>query len=146
MKPKINYPSLLCKLAMAPLLFVSLVFLLNGCFLKEDRTTVIYGAITDENKQPVDSILVLLSGIRFLGYEDLKTVYSDKEGHYELVIDLPGKFNSVDVGIPALVSENHKFMRAYKIHSFLKNDMASGNCCTASLGQKTRYDFELMPR
>jgi hypothetical protein len=127
-------------------ILASLIFLLNGCFLKEDRTTVIYGTVTDENKQPVDSILVLLIGMKFLDYEDLKTVYTDKQGHYELVVEVPKKFNPVNVAIPSWTIQNPKFVRLYKEYNVLKNDEATGNCCTASVGEKTKYDFQLIAK
>jgi hypothetical protein len=56
-------------------------FLLNSCFLKQDRATVIYGTITDQNHQPVGSILVSIDGVKGFSYETLKEVYSDEDGN-----------------------------------------------------------------
>jgi hypothetical protein len=146
MKSRTIFSTLGHKLLFTAGILASPTFLLNSCFLKEDRTTVIYGTVTDEHKNPVDSILVLMSGMKFLDYEDLKTVYTDKQGHYELVVEVPKKFNPVNVVIPALPIENAKFLRMYKAYHVLKNDMAAGTCCYASVGEKTKYDYQLIAK
>lgn len=126
--------------------FLSISGMLTSCFLKQDRTSVIYGTITDENKQPVDSILVLVDGTKFLTHEQLKQVYSDENGNYELVVEVPRKFGSLDVGVPFFPVENAKYNRNYKGTYVKKNNIATNNCCSASIGQKTKYDFQLIPK
>jgi hypothetical protein len=127
-------------------LILGLVFLITGCFLKQDRTTVIYGTITDQNQQPVDSILVLVDGTKFLTHEQLRQVYSDENGKYELVVEVPKRFGSTNVIVPFGTLNNPKYQKNYVGFKLYKNDKATNNCCSASVGQKTKYDFQLIPR
>jgi hypothetical protein len=126
--------------------FLSISVMLTSCFLKQDRTTVIYGTITDQNQQTVDSILVLVDGTKFLTHEQLKQVYSDENGNYELVVEVPKKYGSVNILIPFGSMTNPKYQKNYKGFSLHKNDVATNNCCFATVGQKTKYDFQLIPR
>ncbi|MCE6989455.1 carboxypeptidase-like regulatory domain-containing protein [Dyadobacter sp. CY323] len=125
---------------------VSMITNLTDCFWKQDRTTTVYGTITDQNGQPVDSILVLVQGLRSLTFETLKEVYTDNRGEYELLVEVPKRFHAVNVGIPNFPQENPKFLRMYKDYKLWKNDQATNNCCTAIIGKKTKYDFQLIPR
>ncbi|KAA0991871.1 carboxypeptidase regulatory-like domain-containing protein [Dyadobacter aurulentus] len=125
---------------------VCLTFLLSHCFLKQDRTTVVYGTITDEKGQPVDSILVVIKGAQGFKYERLKEVYSGKDGSYELVVDVPRKYGSANVTVPFGSYENPKYDKNYKGKRTFKNDQFTKNCCSASIGNKTKYDFQLIPK
>ncbi|MCF2489720.1 hypothetical protein [Dyadobacter sp. CY347] len=119
--------------------------LLSSCFLKQDRTTTVYGTITDQNGVPVDSILVIISGLKFHYSTDLSKVYSDGNGNYNVLVDVPKNFTAVDVIIPSL-SENAKFMKIFSGYRIKKDDNITNNCCTASIGRKTKYDFQLIPK
>jgi hypothetical protein len=145
-KSRISYLQRLARLLHSASLLFGLVFLLTSCFLKQDRTTVIYGTITDQNQQPVDSILVLVDGTKFLTHEQLKQVYSDENGNYELVVEVPKKFGAVNVLIPFGSSINPKYQKNYKGKKTFRDDKFTSNCCSASIGQKTKYDFQLIPR
>jgi hypothetical protein len=123
-----------------------LIFQLSGCFLKQDRTTVVYGTITDEKGQPVDSIMVIVSGIEFYHSTNLSKVYSDKEGQYNILVDVPKKFDVVDVIITSSSPENTKYRKEFNGYKTKKDDALTNNCCTASVGQKTKYDFQLIPK
>jgi hypothetical protein len=87
--------------------------MLTSCFLKQDRTTVIYGTITDQHREPVDIIMVQVDGVKGFKYETLKQVYSDENGKYELVVEVPKRFGSVDVAIPFGSLRNPKFQKNY---------------------------------
>jgi hypothetical protein len=116
----------------------------TGCFRKQDQTTTIYGAVTDQNKRPVDSILVMLDGVKNSRYDELKETYTDKNGNYEIVLDVPKSYTSVNLSIPFFPVENSKFVKNYSGFSNLsKNDEKTNNCCFATIGVKTKYDFEL---
>ena len=128
------------------LICLCLTFSLSHCFLKQDRTTVVYGTITDERGQPVDSILVAIDGVKGFKYETLKQVYSGADGSYELVVDVPRKYGSANILIPFGLVDNPKFERNYEGFSLEKNDKPTRNCCTASIGNKTKYDFQLIPK
>jgi hypothetical protein len=62
------------------------------------------------------------------------------------VIDVPKKFNSVDIVIPFGIDINPKYQNNYKGNHVRKNDAATNNCCIASIGEKTKYDFQLIPK
>ncbi|MCE7060921.1 hypothetical protein [Dyadobacter sp. CY343] len=123
-----------------------LSFLLSQCFLTQDSTTVVYGIITNQNGQPVDSILVTIKGVDGFKYERLKEVYSGEDGSYELVVDVPRKYGSANVVVPFGSYDNPKYERNYKGKKTSKNDQFTNNCCKASIGDKTKYDFQLIPR
>jgi hypothetical protein len=125
-------------------LFGCLALLLSDCFLKQDRTTTIYGTITDHNGQPVDSILVIVDGVQGFKYETLKQTYSDEEGNYEMVVEPARRYSGVNSGIPFDTFENIKFMRSYRDYFSKKNGIRTGTCCLATIGEKTRYDFQLI--
>ncbi|MEO6281863.1 MAG: carboxypeptidase-like regulatory domain-containing protein [Dyadobacter sp.] len=128
------------------ILFGGLALLLSDCFLKQDRTTIIYGTVTDQNGQPVDSILVIADGVQGFKYETLKKTYSDDEGKYEIVIEPAKRYSAVDTGIPFNTSENSKFMRSYLDYYSKENGVRTGTCCPATIGKKTKYDFQLIPK
>jgi hypothetical protein len=126
--------------------FFSISAMLSSCFLKQDRTTTVYGTITDQNGLPVDSILVIVKGVQFLKYDALAEMVSDQNGNYELMIDVPKKFSDINVVIPFGSSVNPKFQKLYKDFRILRNDVLTNNCCTAQIGEKTKYDFQLTPK
>jgi len=128
------------------LLHFTLIIQLSSCLLKQDRTTTVYGTITDQNGAPVDSILVLASGVEYNRETTLKEAYSDKSGNYEMVIDVPKKYHSASSLIPALPIKNPRFERLYLGYDVFKNGERTSNCCTASIGEKTKYDFQLIPK
>ncbi|MEO6283356.1 MAG: hypothetical protein ABIN80_03430 [Dyadobacter sp.] len=145
-KTRVSYLQGLARLLHSAAFLFGLTFLLTSCFLKQDRTTVIYGTITDQNQQPVDSIMVLVDGTKFLAHERLNEVYSDENGNYELVVEVPKKYGSVDVVVPFGLVDNPKYDKSYKGKKSYKNDQFTKNCCHASVGQKTKYDFQLIPK
>ena len=130
----------------AMLVVIFLSFLTDSCFLKQDRTTVVYGKITDEKGQAVDSILVSINGVKGFLYEPLKEVYSGSDGGYELVVDVPRRYGSANVIVPFGSYDNPKYDKNYKGKRTLKNDQLTKNCCTTQIGEKTKYDFQLISK
>jgi hypothetical protein len=128
------------------ILHLVLIFQLSGCFLKQDRTTVVYGTITDQDGQPVDSIFIIIQGSKHVGYQIFDKQYTDEEGNYELVAEIPRKSKSTNVVIPFSLVENPKFQKDFKDYVIYKNDVRTNNCCNLSIGQKTKYDFQLIPK
>lgn len=129
------------------LLFGSILLFLTNCLYKQDRTTVIYGTITDQNQQPVDSILVTLEGIAPIShFKTLKTVYSDSLGNFEIVAEVPKKYSQTSVGVPWWPIENPKFQKYFKGFKIHKNDEPINDCCSAIVGEKTKYDFQLIAK
>ncbi|MCE7068872.1 hypothetical protein LZG74_01080 [Dyadobacter sp. CY327] len=119
---------------------------LQSCFLKQDRTTTVYGTITDQNGEPVDSILVMLTGLKLNSGTVLKEVYSERDGNFEVVADVPKKFSAINVEVPFLPHKNSKFQKNYNGFEIERDGVSTNNCCTASIGTKTRYDFQLIPK
>ncbi|MCF0038515.1 carboxypeptidase-like regulatory domain-containing protein [Dyadobacter fanqingshengii] len=123
-----------------------MIIQLNSCFLKQDRTTTVYGTITDQNGEPVDSIMVIARGKRGFSFETLKQTYTNGEGCYEILIDPPKKFDFIDISVPFLLIENPKFFKYYTGKKTRKDDEKTSNCCIAPIGEKTKYDFQLIPK
>jgi hypothetical protein len=116
----------------------------SGCFLKQDRTTSIYGTITNLNQQPVDSVMLSIQGAEGLKYDKLKEVYSDANGHDEAVVDASKSYSALIVVIP--FSRNPHYTDHYEGLIVKKDDMEIPDCCYASIGKKTKYDFKLLPK
>jgi hypothetical protein len=127
-------------------LFGCLALLLSDCFLKQDRTTTIYGTVTDQNGQPVDSILVMVDGAQDFRYDRLKETFSNIDGSYEVVVEVPKHYSSVIVNVPYSTSKNPKYMRDYSDFFVSKDGAKTNDCCFGSVGRKTRYDFQLIPK
>jgi hypothetical protein len=123
-----------------------LIGTIASCFLKQDRTTVVYGSITDQKGQPVDSILVMASGLKFYNGTVLSETYSSSTGEFELVVEVPKKYSAINVEIPFLPVRNAKFEANYVGFKIQKDDKSTNNCCVASIGKKTKYDFQLIPK
>ncbi|GGC06666.1 hypothetical protein [Dyadobacter sediminis] len=126
---------------------ICFLFILISCSIYfGDRTTVIYGKVTDQNKEAVDSILVEASGLWALyNLQNIKQTYTDENGNYEMVIEVPRKYNSLDIGIPYDMIANSKFQNNYSHDIVWKNGKQTYNCCIASIGEKTEYNFQLKP-
>jgi len=124
-----------------------ILLFLSGCIDRHDRTSSVYGHINDENGDPVDSILVTLHAFNISKERLLDAVYTDENGNYEMITDVPKGFSSLSVSSPFWPLKNPKFMMFYQGFSFIyKNDQQTNNCCNARVGERTKYDFKLMPR
>jgi hypothetical protein len=104
-----------------------------------DRTTIVYGNVYDENQQPVDSIMVMVSGLKLKGAFELKSTFTDENGDYEIVLEVPRTYGSVKVNIPYL-PRNTKFEEKYKIRDRI------GPSSKPMIGKKTQWDFQLEPK
>ena len=104
-----------------------------------DRTTVVYGRVFDENHMPVDSIQVLLSGSNLRGVVSLKSTYTDENGDYEILLEVPRKFADIDVNIPYGL-DNPKYEREYSQANDIKGQKSP------MVGKKTQKDFQLEPK
>ena len=103
-----------------------------------DRTTVVYGKVYDLSQQPVDSIKVLLSGSNLRGVFSLKSTYTDENGDYEILLEVPRKFADIDVNIPYGL-DNPKYEREYSQSKDIKGQKRP------MVGKKTQRDFQLVP-
>jgi hypothetical protein len=103
---------------------------------------MIYGTITEVGGSPVDSVILLISANKGLGNaKPLLTVSTDKDGHYEVIVDPPRGYGTVLIGIP--YPGNPAFTTVYKGYEVYENGKITNYCCSAKVGGKTRYDFKV---
>ena len=121
------------------LLLPMMALAMLACGHLGDRTTVVYGKVYDQNKLPVDSIMVLISGLKLSGAYDLKSTFTDENGDYEITLEVPRTYGNVGVTIPYL-PQNSKFEEKYKIKDRI------GPSSKPMIGKKTQWDFQLEPQ
>lgn len=78
--------------------------------------------------------------------EVLNSTYTDKNGEYEMVLDVPKKYIAINAGIPYFPVENPKYQEYYQISKVFQNGKQRSSCCDAAIGEKTQWDFDLMPQ
>ncbi|NBB21357.1 hypothetical protein GVN20_18470 [Runella sp. CRIBMP] len=130
--------ALICLLAV---LFLATV----GC-KKQDRTTMVFGIITNDINQPIEKVPVEIhgnNGIIASSGDKLTTVYTNAKGEYSVTLDVPKGYHSVQVF--AKWYSDTAFVNKYKNSTVTKNGRATRDCCRGELGQKTQYDFVLIP-
>lgn len=111
------------------------------------RVTTVTGRVINEAEEPVDSARVFMTSIGFIrgGIPIGDVTYTDADGNFELVVDVPKEYKRVSVGI----SFNHSlaFSNKYKDYTYNQRDMNTGStCCPVKIGSKTTYDFTLIFR
>ncbi|WP_428662016.1 hypothetical protein [Runella sp.] len=127
------------------LFYATTLMLLTGGCLKspfESRVTTVYGSIIDNNTNlPVDSVEVTILGmsgsIRPVS-DVIKTVYTDKTGTYNVTVDVPKEFHSINVEI---YTRNR-----YKDFLLFLNGQSAKSCCIVEVGATAQYDYRLIPR
>lgn len=131
------------------LLYAAAVLLLTqGCFSNpfKSRKTTIFGTVTDfDTKLPVDSVEISIDGEKgILGSvsSPLKTVFTDADGKYNIVIDAPKEFHSLTV----VNLWDRKFYPKYRGYQIFLNGQQTQNCCRVEIGSKTQYDFIMLPK
>ncbi|MGV3601299.1 MAG: hypothetical protein ACO1N1_08835 [Dyadobacter fermentans] len=123
---------------------VALLMLLCSCI--GDRTTVIFGKVVDQNQQPVDSIMIEVTGSRSFHVVPLAQTFSGKDGEYLINIDVGKKYGLLESFIPPNSFHNPKFYTRYKISKMFKNGQQTTGCFFSDIGKKTQWDFELAPK
>ncbi|WP_050774725.1 hypothetical protein [Dyadobacter fermentans] len=122
------------------------VALLMLCSCKEDRTTVVFGKVIDQDQRPVDSIMVVATGSRNFTTERIQHTFTDNDGKYTITIDVPKRYHAIHTFIPHLPAENPKYEAYYKTEKIFKDGVRTNNCCIVRIGEKTQWDFELAPK
>ena len=124
------------------------LLLTEGCFYDptKSRTTTVFGTVTDfDTKLPVDSVEIAIDGEKgILGSvsRPLKTVFTDANGKYNVVVDAPKEFHSLTV----VNLWDRKFYPKYRDYQTFLNGQRTGNCCKVEIGSKTHYDFIMLPK
>ena len=128
---------------------IATIFLLiEGCLSSpfQSRQTNVFGTVTDnDTKLPVANLEIAIDGEKgTLGSvsSELKTVYTDTNGKYNVVIDAPKEFHSLTVGN----LWDRKFFHKYRGYQTYLNGQRTGNCCKVEIGSKTQYDFMMVPK
>ncbi|WP_187293408.1 hypothetical protein [Dyadobacter fermentans] len=123
---------------------IALPMLLCSCI--EDRTTIIFGRVVDQNQQPVDSIMIVVTGSKSLHAIPLTQTFSGKDGEYQINMDVEKNYVMLNVNIPPYSIGNPKLYTRYKVSKTQKNGQQINTCCFADIGKKTQWDFELGPK
>ncbi|WP_247235525.1 carboxypeptidase-like regulatory domain-containing protein [Telluribacter sp. SYSU D00476] len=114
----------------------------TGCISFLDRTTTVYGRVTDDSQQPIDSLEVELSGVfTFGGGLPLATTYTDSEGNYKITYKVPKDFSRGNVFIIPSGKKFDKYKREYLI--YVDGNLTS-SCCRIPIGTSKNYDFLLL--
>ncbi len=121
-----------------------LLIILFSC--KEDRTTIVFGKVVDQNQQPVDSIMILVTGSRSFHAVPLAQTFSGKDGQYFIKLDVGKKYGLLNSFIPPSSFDNPKFYTRYTVSKMYRNGQQTTSCCFADIGEKTQWDFELAPK
>lgn len=129
-------------------LFITLItatLIVESCRLKANaRVTTVYGKVTDQAKQPVDSVTVRIHGSKgFTGGASIGSTRTDSKGEYELVVDVPKEYSGVDMTITL----GYETLRSrYKEQLTFEDGVQQNTCCPLSIGKKRNYDFVLLPK
>lgn len=127
--------------------FITILFLgsFQTCRLKADaRITTVHGKVTDQAKQPVDSVTVRMNGSKgFTGGAPIGTTRTNAKGEYELVVDVSKEYDGVNMNI----SLRYEALRKrYEGQDVFIDGVQQNTCCPLSLGKKRNYDFVLLPK
>ena len=87
--------------------------------------------------------MVTISGVRMLHSEILTSTYTNKNGEYNMILDVPNKYVAINSGVPNFPIENPKFVWLYRLSKIFINNQQTKNCCDVPIGKKTQWDFEL---
>nr|WP_295928997.1 hypothetical protein [uncultured Dyadobacter sp.] len=116
------------------LLVMSIAALAIAC--QFERTTHIYGKVVDQDQQPVDSVLIVVSGSNLSPNTlDLASTYTDANGDYEVLLEVPKKYLTLSLSIPYDGLHNPKYSN-YTLKSQTKGS-------NPLIGKKTQWDFQL---
>ncbi|NIJ53076.1 hypothetical protein [Dyadobacter arcticus] len=125
---------------------IMLMVALASCGPLLNRVTVVYGLITDEDGQPVDSVLVEMYGGRAISVSgSIGEAYSNKQGFYEIEVDVSHEWWVAKVGIPFYSFENKKPLKPFKSYESTRNQTKpSSGESGLTMGLRTRCDFKLI--
>ncbi|KQS31071.1 carboxypeptidase-like regulatory domain-containing protein [Dyadobacter sp. Leaf189] len=117
------------------------IFVMQKCKSIFSNTTTVYGRITDEKGIPVDSIMVRVVGSKIHGSQNMAETLSDSSGGYEIVVEVAGKFTSVNCLIPPNSPGNVKYKSGYSGYDVYKDGKSAG--FSVEKGEKNNIDFKL---
>lgn len=138
-----------CLLLMLKKLPYFIILLLTGvssCIFKDqDRTTQVFGTVTNDINQPVARVPILISGkLGFLSTKekDLTTVFTDTNGKYSATLEVPKGYHSLEINNMWFYDD--MLANKYRNHVSSGNQKQASSCCRAEIGEKTQFDFVLI--
>ncbi|WP_439555580.1 carboxypeptidase-like regulatory domain-containing protein [Dyadobacter sp.] len=127
----------------ATILHLTMVAVLQGCFVFSDRTTSVYGTVTDDKGLPLPGVGLSVYGRKKISHKmHMATAYTDSSGHYEITVDVAGKFHTLD----CYIDDGAIFMKYFPKKSSYETftDGKKSRCCTLAIGEKTNFDFHII--
>lgn len=128
------------------LLFFVLIFLYVGC-IKQDRVTVVFGTVKDQNKKPIPGVLIVASGERgVLGSVSQRLMFAatDVNGEYSMTVDVSKDYHSLHIYNKWF--EDTNYAKKYKEEEILLNGSPLTDCCPAVIGEKNQFDYIMLFR
>ena len=111
---------------------------------KQDRTTVVFGKVTNEINQPIQGVVIAVygeKGILASRSTKLKNTPTDAKGEYTITVEIPKEYHSGDVDIEF---QTNNLWEKYTGGPVYLNGNKTTGCCQVSIGQKNQYDFGLV--
>lgn len=131
-----------------PVLTIVLLFILLTSCRNEDRTTQIYGKVTNLTGQPVSGVPIIIAGQEKHGFVpaeyDLDTAYSDVKGNYISTLTIDKKYRRLK--IINMYFKIDSLEAKYRDYDVKMNGVRTDYCCPAEIGKRTEYNFILLPR
>lgn len=129
---------------------VGILLFTEGCFSTplQSRKTTIFGTVTDnDTKLPVDSVQIMITGEKGVvasNADELKIIYTDRQGYYSTTIDVPNDYHKITV--LNRYFDKLKYTLNYRGYFSYKDRNRIDYCCPAEIGAKTQYDFIMLPK
>jgi hypothetical protein len=112
---------------------------------KEDRTTVVFGKVTNDINQPIEGVEMVLYGEKgILGSRStrLKSTLTDAKGEYTITTEIPTDYHSGSINCEWF--RDPKFYNMYTDGALYFNGQQTQECCPLRVGTKSQYDFGLV--
>lgn len=122
----------------------------DACDIYPERPnshTLISGHVTDEKTGlPVEGLEIQLIGKKKFVYlvssQILAKSFSDQNGKYQIELNVPKEFSEL-----SLFPQTYFTSKDSNLYiDYLVNGNRMNSCCPAPIGQRTEYNFELIPR
>ncbi|MGG7661068.1 hypothetical protein [Dyadobacter sp. BHUBP1] len=124
------------------LIFLFLLTLLGckdgGIF---SRKSTVHGQVTEIGGSGLDSIAVIFLASRLSSEKGLLRVYTDKNGNYSGIVDVPRRYGTLSVFVAE--NGNPKYSDVYRGFDIYINGKRTNDCCPANIGGKTQIDFKV---
>ncbi len=117
-----------------------------GC-KKEDRTTVVFGKVTNDINQPIEGVVMELYGERgILGSVStyLKRSTTDAKGEYIITTEIPKDYHSGSIFYEWNNSQPPLYDKYSRGGGVYFNGQQTQECCPLRVGTKSQYDFVLV--